>query len=300
MSHMGITLLQIDYFIAAATYLNFTEAAKSLYVTQPSLSKQIAHLETEIGVQLFFRTKRNVRLTPAGTVLLKELKGISEHIGKAIEKAKNPSLGEDSTLSIGFLDAMDTGRFLPALMKRFREEHPKVNVLLERHGFKTLREKLINGSLDLIFTLSFEVDGSLGILWDTVYQQNSSIVMEASNPLALNPDLVLSDFRDQNFIMISRDESPKGFDGIQDLCRRHGFSPRIVKQLPNVESILLCVESGLGVAMVDSSIRTHNRENFRFVELTDDPLSVVMAWKKENMNPAIPLFTNTVLRDIAL
>jgi DNA-binding transcriptional LysR family regulator len=64
-------------------YLKYTEAAKSLYVSQHSLSKQIAMLEQEIGVPLFLRTRRNVHLTPAGTVLFKELRGITVLIEKS-------------------------------------------------------------------------------------------------------------------------------------------------------------------------------------------------------------------------
>ncbi|WP_432407456.1 LysR substrate-binding domain-containing protein [Wukongibacter sp. M2B1] len=300
MKYKGITLLQIDYFFAVAKYLNFTEAAKSLYVTQPSLSKQIALLEKEIGAQLFFRTTRDVCLTPAGIVLLKELKGILKLIESAIEKSRMTDMGEENNLTIGCLEAMDTRKFLPAIMKKLKSKYPKIKIVFERHTFKVLREKLINGTLDIIFTLSFEIDESLGILCDTVYKQNSSIVMGKSNSLALRPRLTLSDLRDEDFIMISRDESPNGFDGIVGLCRKHGFSPRVVKQLPNVESLLLCVESGLGVALVDSNIRTYNNDNIEFFNIEDDFVSVVMAWKKGNMNPVVSMFTNSIFREIEL
>jgi len=298
MSYTGITLLQIEYFNAAAKHLNFTEAAKSLYVSQPALSKQIAILEKEIGVQLFFRTKRNVRLTAAGTVLFKELEGVTDRIEAAVEKAKRPDLGEFSDLSIGVLDAMDTGRFLPNILKRFRETHPNVRIVLERQGFRALRERLASGALDLVFTLSFEVENAPNVLWDTVYKQFGCLVMSAADPMALQEPLALADFRDKDFVIISREESPNGFDGIIRLCRHHGFTPNIVKQLPNVESVLLSVEAGLGVALVDSKIQIHNRANFRFVEIEDDLLSAVMAWRKENLNPAVSLFTNNVLSEI--
>ena len=271
-----------------------------MYVSQPSLSKQTAILESEIGVQLFYRTKRNVRLTPAGLVLFKELSGISERIERAIEKSRKPDLGEKGTVTIGCLEAMDTGIFLPTIVKKFKEKYSSVNVVFERHTFKMLREKLIKGTLDIIFTLSFEIDDSLGILWENVYEQNSSIVMEASNHFAEKNDIVLEDFKDENFVMILRDETPNGFDGVISLCRKHGFTPKIVKELPNIESLLLCVESGLGVTIVDSNIRMHDNENFKFFKLEDDYISVVMAWKKENMNPVVSLFTNNVLEEVKI
>jgi len=294
-NYKRITLLQIEYFLAVARHLNFTEAAKSLYVSQPSLSKQIAILEEEIDVQLFFRTKRDVRLTAAGMVLLKEMGGIIERIETAIEKSKKPDLGENSTLTIGCLDAMDMSTFLPIIIKKFKEKYPSVNLILERHSFKVLREKLINKTLDVIFTLSFELDNSLGILSDVVHKGNGYIVIDKSNPLASRNDLTLGDIKDENFVIISRDESPKGFDSIISLCRKNGFTPKIVKQLPNIESLLLCVESGIGIALLDSNIRMHKSDNIKGFKIEDDFIEVIMAWKKENMNTAIPLFTNNVL-----
>lgn len=300
MNYKGITLLQIEYFFAVARLLNFTEAAKSLYISQPSLSKQIAILENEIGVKLFFRTKRDVRLTPAGVVLLKELSGVIEHIEGAIEKARQPDLGENSTINIGCLETMNISSFLPSIIKKFKEKHASVNLVFERHTFKALREKLINETLDIIFTLSFENDDSLGILFNTVHKGNSYIVMEASNPLANQENVTIKDLKDEAFVIISRDESPKGFDGIISICRKNGFTPKIVKQLPNVESVLLCVEMGIGVALFDSKVRIYNGDNLKVFKVEDDFINVIMAWKKENMNPGIPLFTNCVLEEVEL
>jgi DNA-binding transcriptional LysR family regulator len=299
-NYKGITLLQIEYFFAVARHLSFTEAAKSLYISQPSLSKQIAILENEIGVQLFLRTKRDVRLTPAGVVLLKELSGVIEHIEGAIEKARQPDLGQNSTINIGCLETMNISGFLPLIIKKFKEKYSSVNLVFERHTFKALREKLVNETLDIIFTLSFENDDSLGVLFNTVHKGNSYIVMEASNPLARQENVTIKELKDEAFVIISRDESPKGFDGIISICRKNGFTPKIVKQLPNVESVLLCVEMGIGVALFDSKVRISNVDNLKVFKVEDDFVNVVMAWKKENMNPGIPLFTNCVLSQIEL
>lgn len=294
MLYKGITLLQIEYFIAVARNLNFTDAAKSMYVSQPSLSKQIALLEKEIGVQLFNRSTRGVRLTPAGAVLYKELGNVLETIHDAIEKSSKKDLGEEGFITIGCLDTMDLDNFLPPIIKSFKVLHKGINIIFERHSFKNLREKLMNNSLDIIFTLDFEIDDSLDVIYDTVYKSSSSIVMSVTNPLSMKEKLTLRDVKNEDFVFISRDESPKGFDGIISLCREHGFTPNIVKQLPNIESLLLCVESGLGIAILDSNIRRRN-SNLKHFEIENDKVDAVMAWKKENMNPSVSLFTNSVI-----
>jgi DNA-binding transcriptional LysR family regulator len=124
--------------------------------------------------------------------------------------------------------------------------------------------------------------------------------MNVNHPLANEKSLKLKDVKDEPFVMISRDESPKGFDGIISLCKKHGFRPNIVKQLPNVESLMLCVEMGLGITLLDSNIRLHDNDNFRVFKVEGDYIDVIMAWKKENMNPSIPLFTNNVLSEVKL
>lgn len=285
-----VTILQIDYFLAVAQYLSFTEAAKMLYTSQPSVSKQISSLERQIGTDLFYRTKRSVHLTPAGEILLKELTGINELISNAIQAAKDGSLSHNSSISIGCLDALDTGIFLNCVVNKFKCEHSNISLNFERHSFKVLREKLLNGSLDLIFTLSFEIDSSLNLNYKSVFKTKSSIIMSKNDPLASRENVTMEDLKDKDFIMISREESPQGFDGIVTLCKEHGFSPNIVKQLPNIESILLCVESGMGVTILDSTIRLHNKENFKLYPIDNDFLDLFVVWKKDNVKPAILTF----------
>ena len=191
---------------------------------------------------------------------------------------------------------MNTSTFLPLVIKKFKEKYTNSNLILESHSFKQLREKFIKGKLDIIFTLSFEIDDSVGIVWDTVYKGNSYIVMDFSNPLAKSSNLSIKYLKDENFVIISRDESPKGFDSIINLCRINGFEPKIVKQLPNVESVLLCVEAGVGIALFDSQVR-YNSNNIKVFKVENDFVNVIMAWKKDNMNPSIPLFVNSVLSE---
>ena len=294
MLYKGITLLQIEYFIAVAKSLNFTDAARNLYVSQPSLSKQIALLEKEIGVQLFNRSTRGVRLTPAGAVLYKELGDVLDIIHEVIEKSSKKDLGEEGSITIGCLDTIDTDNFLPPFVKCFRERHKGINMVFEKHSFKALREKLMGGSLDIIFTLSFEIEDAPDIVYDTIFNSKSSIVMSTGNPLSKKEYITFEDIRDEDFVFISRDESPKGFDGVISLCRSHGFTPNIVKQLPNIGSLLFSVESGLGIAILDFNIRMKN-SNLKHFEIENDQIAIVMAWKKDNMNPSVSLFTNSVL-----
>lgn len=293
-----VTLIQIEYFLALARYLNFTEAAKNLYIYQPSLSKQIALLERSIGVELFYRNKRDVRLTAAGLVLLREISGVIEIIESSIEKSKNTNLSENVTLTIGCLDGIDSSKLLIPFIKKFREKYPTINIVLKKYSFKMLREKLINGSLDIAFTLSFEIEGYSGMISNSIYRGNSIIIMDKSNPLSKRESILINDLKEEPFLAISRNESPNGFDRVINSCRRGGFTPKIEKQLPNIESILESVEAGMGVAIFDSNFKFSNNEDIKLFKIDDDYIDVIMTWKKENMNTGIPIFTNYLMEEI--
>ncbi len=296
MSFKGVTLLQIEYFLAVAKYLNFTEAAKRLYTSQPSLSKQISHMEKKLEVNLFYRTKHDVRLTAEGTILYNEISGIPCRLDQALKKCVNPMLESGSTLRLGCYDVMDTGVFLNQIIYDFKQLYPFVEITIERHSFKKLRQKLDSGDLDTILTLSFEVDQNPNIIWDEICKSCTCILMSINHPLASKENLSLSDFKDETFILLERDESPNGYDGVLEQCKKHGFVPRKIRHMPNVESQLLTIESGEGVTLIDDHIRIFRKANFRRCLLNNDFISVVMAWRIENRSPAVAVFNNYVLK----
>lgn len=98
-----MTQLQIKYFLMAARCLNFTEAAKQLYISQPALSQQITAMEKELNMQLFIRSKGKLRLTPAGATFLEELPRYEAIFAEILKKAKFSNEGSYGMLRIGFL-----------------------------------------------------------------------------------------------------------------------------------------------------------------------------------------------------
>ena len=93
-----MTIFQIKCFLNVAEYLNFTEAANHLFVAQSSLSRNISNLEEELGMQLFVRTKKYVRLTPCGAVLYEEFSKLLKLGEAAVQKARNAELGENGSI----------------------------------------------------------------------------------------------------------------------------------------------------------------------------------------------------------
>ena len=294
MDYQNIRIQQIEYFLAIAKHLNFTDASKSLYISQPTLSKQIALFEKAINAQLFERNKRSVSLTPAGLILYDKLGSVLNEIDLAIEQARHVSEGYNGRLKIGCLESLDAGEFLVSSSEYFKEQVPEVLLTYEKHTFKELRNLMLTNELDIVFTLSFETENLPNFEYRNVWETNSSIVMSKKHPLAKRKNLSLKDVKEQAFIMLSRDNSPNGFDGIVQLCKLQGFTPKVAQFVPNIQSLLLSVECNQGIAILDANFKFPSTSNVVQHLMKNDFISVVAVWRKDNTNPAVKLYVDTL------
>ena len=155
-----MTSTQIRYFLAAAKYLNFSEAARALYVAQSSLSRNISSLEAELGVQLFLRTKSTyVRLTPAGAVWVKEFETFQKLLGAGRGTGKTCGAGSKCRHSYRHDRSPGSPKsFLPKAISYLKTNYPEITISLMRGNFRDLREMLKNNAIDVALTLSFDVD----------------------------------------------------------------------------------------------------------------------------------------------
>jgi DNA-binding transcriptional LysR family regulator len=286
---------QLRYFITVAEYLNFTKAANQLYVAQSAISHQIADLEEQVGVKLFIRNKRSVQLTPAGSVFLKEAIEIVEKTSGAIEKAQQTDSGVIGSLSIGFL-SVHVRSFLPEVIKRFRELYPKVELHLNHFPSKMLKESLEEGELDIALTQPSGLHRIEEIEIQTVAKEKYCIVMHKNHPLANNKKIKLADLATEPFIIHNRHDSPVGsYEFIVHLCEQSGLTPRIVSQPRFVDTVPILVESEIGISILPKSFEAVSSPSLRFIEidgLEGHDFELVMAWKKNNLNPSISLFLN--------
>ncbi len=296
-----MTSTQIRYFLAVAKYLNFSEAARSLYVAQSSLSRNISSLEAELGVQLFLRTKKYVRLTPAGAVWVKEFENFQKLMELARERAKHAELGQNAAIRIGMIEAQESENFLPKAISYLKTNYPEITISLMRGNFRDLREMLKSNAIDVALTLSFDVDAYMDqdIVFENFYESVGECVISKYHPLADKETICLEDLKDETLIIISPEISVGGYEALINLCHNHNFQPRRIQTASSVEHIMLLVESGLGFSVLDANCKLHNNHSVRFIRLIeDDRLKLVGVWHKDNLNPAIPLFINYLIQNM--
>lgn len=284
-----MNLTRIQYFIEVAKLENFSKAAQALYVSQPNLSKQVGLMEQELGFDLFRRVGKNVQLTRAGQYLYEQLKDLPEYTARAIAHAEALSRGEEGKLSIGVLEGQDVNFFLSGGIAQMQERCPGVAIEMERNSFRNLRLGLDRGTYDVLFTLEFELRGKEE--WDSLvlFRQPGAIAISRSHPLAGKEKLTIDDFREEPFVAISREDSPGGYDLLLEQCARSGFTPHIVRETSTLESLLLCVEMGVGVALLDRNTRLERNDAVRLITVPDSAAAgLVAVWRRDNQNPMIP------------
>ena len=130
---MNIELRHLRCFVAVAEELHFRRAAETLSIAQPALTRTINNLEEEIGMELFERTTRKVKLTPAGNILLEGCRNVQNSLRLAIDRTRQSLTGEIARLVIGYTDFAINDE-LPKIISSFRSKFPGI-VIEPRHGF---------------------------------------------------------------------------------------------------------------------------------------------------------------------
>lgn len=281
-------------FLMVAQCLSFTEAAKRIYIGQSALSKQIAELEEELGVELFFRHHRSLELTASGKTLLREGTILIDKVAEVVEKTKLAQRGIRGSLKIGCFGLEDP--FLPYALKRFRSLYPQISLDIRLLTLKMIEDGLDCDDLDLGFTVMLGTElKPFRFMSHLIHRSHLCLLLPSDHSYAQENSIDISCLANDSFILLYEAECQQGFDWFMNFCEKRGFTPKIATKTTRMESVYWLVEAGMGVSFTpkDPSIvcRIHH-SSVSLVDLQgDDAVSNVMAvWKKERRNPAIPLF----------
>jgi DNA-binding transcriptional LysR family regulator len=300
-----LELRQLRYFVAAAELLNFTKAAESLYISQPTLSHSIAVLEREVGVRLLERNKHGVSQTRAGAQFLEEAKELLRIADEAILKARRASTDYIGNLKIGFLPAFIFKENLPRWTAEFRSKYPNINLELCQYNSTPLYRALERGELDIGFTKSTDLRDKENLSYKVVIQDHISVVMRYDHPLANKRPLRFQDIAGEPFVMLSKQESAGYYDYVMQVCSSQGFTPNVVRTATQLETVYILTKAGSGLTILPNSNRFSNDPELRYVDLegNDTRIEILFAWKKANTNPLIRLMLDfleyAVARDLS-
>ncbi|HYA87188.1 MAG TPA: LysR family transcriptional regulator [Nitrospirota bacterium] len=284
-------LRHLKYFVAVAEELHYGRAAKRLHIAQPPLSQQIMNLEDELGVKLFDRTRRTIRMTDAGVYFLKEAQQILSHVEQAAETARRIYRGQSGRLVVGFVGSV-VHTFLPAGLRLFHERFPDVELVLQELNTAEQIKSLHAEQIDVGF-LYLDVQDTL-LSSRLLTQVPLMVVLPKKHPLANRKSLHIRELAQEPFIANTRSSEPVVRDAFISMCHAAGFSPKITQEAGQVQTVLGLVDAGLGVCLLPEFIRNIRRPGVQYIPLTGSPLTVKLAvvWRSDNFSTLVKSFIN--------
>ena len=288
-------LRHLKYFVAVAEELHFGRAAKRLRMTQQPLSRQIKDLEEELGVKLFYRTKRTVRLTEVGAIFLAETRKTLQQAEYAVHIVRQAQQGKIGKLTIGFTGSA-LNIVLPAVVRQFKQLFPQVELILKRMQTLEQVEALNNRQIDLGLLHPPINNETLNI--ETIYRENLIAALPDNHFLAkdTSDSISLQQLVNESFILFPRYLGSVLYDRIINTCQQAGFSPKIVQEAIPQQTILGLVAAEIGISLIHSSARNLSRDKVIFKDLIEPTpiLETAIAWSSNASNPVLPSFLKIV------
>ena len=241
-------LRQLEFFSAVAGELNFTRAAERLTIAQSAVSAGVRSLENELGVELFDRSRRQIRLTSTGELLLPKVREALDAVNEVRDVAQQSTHAITGSIVVGLMTSVTLVN-VPRLLGLYRSAHPGVGVRLRaaRRGSADLVEELSTGELDLAFlALSGAVPATLSAV--PIASSPMVLVVPSNHPLAASRGVDLAGLGGEEFI-----DLPPGYASrqiVDDAFASAGVERRVMIEVSDIGTAAEYVTNGLGVALL--------------------------------------------------
>jgi DNA-binding transcriptional LysR family regulator len=275
-----LEIRHLRYFLAVAEELNFSRAAQRLNMAQPPLSQQIMQLENHLGVQLFERETRPIRLTVAGLTLLEQARPLIKRFDQLELKLQLMGSGDTGSLAIGFVSSA-MYELLPDVLKQFRAQYPRVHLDLTEITGLEQEEALHEHSIDVAFVRGFTSDPDF--VGEVLVEEPLVVAVPAQWDLAKKEFIALKALKKEPFILYPTKPDPSFANFIKAVCREAGFEPRVVQEANELQTAASLVASGIGITLMPSSIKMLQRVGVAYVPLKEpSPRTVISVLHRKN------------------
>jgi DNA-binding transcriptional LysR family regulator len=277
---------QLRHFLALAEETHFGRAADRLCISQPALSASVLRLEEDLGIRLFERDSKSVRITRAGELMLASAREMLNHADRAKSFARSLSTGRMGRLDVGFSGPV-LNRGLESVVKECRKNFPEVEIVMHEITSQKQPELLRTGRLDAGFVI-FPMPPA-GLEHVELLQDRFVACLPMDHPLATRSSIDVAELRDEPFVVPARDYAPGTYDQLLGLCTMAGFHPRVAFESAHTLSSVSLVARGLGVALVLESAATFGLGGAAFIPLEQkQPLRFgYFVWSSSRQAPGL-------------
>ena len=294
-----MTLNQINYFLAVAKYLNYTQAASSLFVSQSTLSRSISALEKEIGASLIQRDFHYVTLTPAGEIMNREMQSVVTKINTIIRQVQDAASLKRDKFVIGILEGQQIDSKLLLALRSMSDRHPQFSIDVKRMGYQELIEEIKANHIDIaesIITRETVLDTHIASV--PIRKVKSYLLARNDDPIwESKPTLATVDGK----TLVVSEKSHPGVDALKHRISHAGLHP-FYKVASDMETFSLLLEAGMGLTICSENNIVYASRNFRplntivLEELED--VSIALLWNKEYPSSIVKEFILYIQSDV--
>jgi len=273
-------LRHLKYFVAVAEEQNVTRAAARLHVSQPPLSRQIRDLEDELGVPLFERGAKSIRLTEAGRLFLTEARAVLERADQAAAAVKNLGSGLTGELNVGFAPSLAVD-ILPRALRNLQRDAPKIRVHLHDLSSDEMLTGLRQNKIDIALTIEQPAATLRGLHSQPLQTYKVCVALSPAHTLANKRNIRLADLAHERLLGYNKTEYPEFIDGLKRLPWPNKKVPPLAEEHDSVTSLIAAVEAGRGITIAPDSLSCLTGPRLKLLPITPapPPFRVVATWR---------------------
>jgi len=282
-----VELRHLRYFVAAAEEEHFGRGATRANVVQPALTRAVRELERELGVELFDRLPRGVRLTEAGRVFLDEARAILTHASHAADRARQAARGQVGAVVIGFVEGMN---FHPAFIDaiaRFRTTYPGIELSFSPGSSASQWRRLRRRKVQLAIVQSVPRDPALQ--YEVVYEESLLLALPPNSTAVDRGALSVTMLDGMPFVWFRREASPEFYDSVASAFAAAGVHLNVVQTVPSHVACGSAVAAGVGASLVPASMASLLPPGVQLRPIIDFGARAVARalWRADDSSPAV-------------
>lgn len=296
-------LRHLHYFVVLAHRLHFTQAAEELLIAQPALSQQIQALERELGVLLFERTSRHIRLTPAGEALLSRAESLLAEATSLHAEMQSFSDLKRGRLQLGLLQSLGT-YWLSGFLARIHARYPGIEIVLHEEVTETMIEQLEKRTLDLAWM--HRIDDIFPMTPLGKHVETLPVVTEAlvfavapQHRLVQQQPVMLTDIFAEEVVLFKPGSGLR--QALLHVAQQAGIVPHVIFESSDISSIRALVSEGIGISVFPQSVIDAPGRNIVALKCAF-PLperTILLAWDRRRSSlPAIQAFLEFFREDL--
>lgn len=287
-----IDLRRLRYFIVVAEELHFGKAAQRLHLAQPPLTRHISALEGELGLRLFDRSTRSVKLTAEGELFLPHARDVLDAVHRAEIASQRAALGKEGKVALGYTSSVPLCDAFGTLIRNFARSFPDIELSLVEASSAQQGRSIKEGLLDIGIGWKNSFEDYEGCRVKTIAAEPLVVAVSQERALASEASLAVEQLADEAFVLF-----PPGYGSTLDrkafdLCATAGFTPRRGPSASQMTTMIALVAAGRGVAIVPEAVSTLRKPGVAYVPLTDESalIELVLMWREAGLSLAARSF----------